>query len=313
MQKRLLVAVDESLHARNALLYAAGFYSSDSDLQLTLMNIRPIISLYLQDQAKNSLRIKSALEQVKRENETKSQQILKDYRELLIRQGIKPESIETVSQARALGLARDIIEYGHSHGFDAIVAGRRGLSRIQKVFMGSTSAKLMEHTDQIPIWIVDGQVLPRRLLVAVDFQVSMSPLMNHIRRMCIGMDSLHLTFFHVFDSLFMRDHAPLTPGAHGIDALIEEHEQQEMEKFWDQTRDELIKAGMAEQQLAIKYTRRNSAAGIKTPKMIIEEVKENPYDTVVMGRTGAGKAFFFGSVSRYVSERLTDHAIWLIS
>ena len=86
-----------------------------------------------------------------------------------------------------------------------------------------------------------------------------------------------------------------------------------MEKFWDQTRDELIKAGMAEQQVAIKCVRRNTVAGIRTPKMIIEEVTDNPYDTVVMGRTGAGKAFFFGSVSRYIAERLTDHAIWLIS
>lgn len=313
MQKRLLVAVDESLHARNALRYAASFFLPASDFQLTLLNIQPIISLYLQDQAKNNLKIRSALEHVQTENNIKSQKILEEYRDLLIREGIQPECIETVSQTRALGLARDIIEYGHRHGFDAIVAGRRGLSRIQKVFMGSTSAKLIEHADHIPIWIVDGQVRPHRFLVAVDLQAPNRPLMDHIQRMCSGMNGLHLTFFHVFDNVKIKDYAPFIPGANEIDILIEKQERQEMEEFWEQARDELAKAGMTEQQLSFKCVRRNSVAGIKTPKMIIEEVKENPYDTVVMGRTGAGKAFFFGSVSRYVAERLTDHAIWLIS
>ncbi len=46
--------------------------------------------------------------------------------------------------------------------------------------------------------------------------------------------------------------------------------------------------------------------------MIIEEAENNNYETVVLGRRGSNKAYYFGSVSRYVSERLLDHAIWII-
>ena len=289
MQKRVLVAVDESFHAKNALRYAADFHLPGSDFQMTLMHVQPILSGYLHDEAKNSPKIKMALEEVRTENSIKSHKILADYREQLIHEGIPAECIETVSQIRELGLSKDIIEYGHRYCFDAIVAGRRGLSRIQKVFMGSTSAKLIEHADHIPLWIVDGQVRPQRLLVAVDLQTSVSPLIHHIARMCSGMDQLHLTFFHVFNNLKIGHFAPHTPGADQIDALIDKHQEQMMEKFWHQTRKELIKCGLSEEQMVTKFVRRNAIAGVKTAKLIMEEIEDNPYDTVVMDAPAPAK------------------------
>lgn len=46
--------------------------------------------------------------------------------------------------------------------------------------------------------------------------------------------------------------------------------------------------------------------------MILEQAESGRYDTVVMGRSGVGKAFYFGRVARYVSERITGLALWLI-
>ncbi len=45
--------------------------------------------------------------------------------------------------------------------------------------------------------------------------------------------------------------------------------------------------------------------------MISEEAKKGNYGTVVVGRRGANRAHFFGGVSRYVTERITDRALWL--
>ena len=50
--------------------------------------------------------------------------------------------------------------------YDAIVVGRRGLSRAQKTFMGSVSAKLTTHSRVIPVWVVDGDVRSMKILVA---------------------------------------------------------------------------------------------------------------------------------------------------
>jgi hypothetical protein len=52
--------------------------------------------------------------------------------------------------------------------YNAIVVGSRKISRLQQVFMGSVSANLVEHSEFIPVWIVDGEVTPDKIMVAVD-------------------------------------------------------------------------------------------------------------------------------------------------
>ena len=48
-------------------------------------------------------------------------------------------------------------------------------------------------------------------------------------------------------------------------------------------------------------------------KAIVDEAKKGNYGTVVIGRRGVSKAFFMGSVSRYVLDRTRNRALWLVS
>jgi len=308
MQKRILIAVDGSAHAKNALMYAAGFASPAADLYYALFHVQPIISQYFLDEAKTDPKIEEALKNVTDENTLASQEMLQKSKELLIGAGIHETNIVCVSQTRMLGLTRDIIEYGRKHRFDTIVAGRRGLSRLQKVFMGSTSAKLIEHSGPIPVWIVDGEVRPRRVLVAVDVQDPSSAVLDHIALMFAGITSVHLTFYHVLQNLRLGEIAPFTPGIAEIEQTIELHEKQTIADYWAATTQRLRSAGFKEEQLSIRAVRRTT----KTAKMIIEEAEQNEFDTVIIGRTGSDKAFYFGNVARYVSERLTGRALWII-
>ena len=148
MEKKLLIAIDESRHAKNALRYAAGYNSSAGETQFTLINIQPIISEYFLEGSKSDSKMRSALDRVNFENEASSFEVLKKSKEILVEEGIANTNIKIVSQTRMLGLTKDILEYSHKHRCDAIFAGRRGLTRLQKLFMGSTSAKLMEHSRQ---------------------------------------------------------------------------------------------------------------------------------------------------------------------
>jgi hypothetical protein len=47
--------------------------------------------------------------------------------------------------------------------------------------------------------------------------------------------------------------------------------------------------------------------------MILDEANKGNYGTVVVGRRGAKHAHFFGSVSQYVTERIANRALWLVS
>ena len=52
---------------------------------------------------------------------------------------------------------------------------------------------------------------------------------------------------------------------------------------------------------------------VNVGKAILDEAKKGNYGTVVIGRRGASKAFFMGSVSRYVLDRISNRALWLVS
>ena len=308
MEKKLLVAIDESRHAKNALRYAAGFNSMAGETQFTLINIQPIISEYFLEGSKSDAKMKSALDRVNYENEASSFDVLKKSKEILVEEGIANTNIKIVSQPRMLGLTKDILEYSHKHQCDAIFAGRRGLTRLQKLFMGSTSAKLMEHSGKTPLCIVDGPVQPRKILIAVDIGTTSQPIIDFVSNFFDGSYDFHFTFFHVFEEFSLPSIAPFTPGISEIEKNFEIYKKHAIERLKEDVKKGLAGHGIEENAFEIKTTLRTA----KTARMIVEEVENNDYDTVVLGRTGRGKAFYFGSVSRYVSERLTDHALWLI-
>ena len=52
---------------------------------------------------------------------------------------------------------------------------------------------------------------------------------------------------------------------------------------------------------------------VESHTAIVDEAKKENYGTVVIGRRGASKAFFMGSVSRYVLDRFSNRALWLVS
>jgi nucleotide-binding universal stress UspA family protein len=61
----------------------------------------------------------------------------------MVRMGIDSQRIETVTRTKKLGLGKDIIDFGQNRNFDAIVIGRRGLSRLQEMYMGSVSRHII--------------------------------------------------------------------------------------------------------------------------------------------------------------------------
>ena len=308
MGKNLLVAIDGSRHANNALCYASGYQSHAGETHFTLINIQPIISDYVLEESRTDVKMKEALARLNSDNEANSYEVLKKSKEMLIEEGIASSDVKIVSQTRMIGLTKDILEYSHKHQCDAIFAGRRGLTRLQKLFMGSTSTKLMEHSGKMPLCIVDGAVRPRNILVAVDMGASSVPIINFISRFFDRSHDYHFTFFHVFENFSLNYISPFTPGIIEMEEIFETHKKQAIGQLMEEIKQELTKCGIEENQYEIKTAVRTT----KTARMIVEEVENNDYDTVVIGRTGRGKAFYFGSVSRYISERMTDHAIWLI-
>ncbi len=308
MKKKILIAVDGSTHARNGLLYAADLLSKSSDFHCGLIHIQPMISQYLFDEAGIDPKVGKALQRVLEYNRAQSEEILEKSKQLLLSHGISGSAVETISHPRTLGLAKDIIEHAHKHLYDAIVTGRRGLSRVQKIFMGSISTKLAEFSSGNPVWIIDGEIRPRRFLVAVDVAAPWLHLLDHLSLICEGMEEIHLTFIHVLPNQSLDGIDPLFPGMDEVGAMIAHNERQMVERFWAEATHTLAAAGLQRHQMEMLTPTKTGRIG----RMILDETEGQAYDTVVIGRRGSGQAFYFGSVSRYVAERLTGHALWVL-
>ena len=154
MEKKILLAVDNSRHSRNAIHYAVHVSSFVKNLHYVLFNIQPAISLFLKDEAKKSLTVKSQLENVVKKNKETALELLENYKSEMVQMGIVSDRIETVTRTKKLGLGKDIIDFGQSRNFDCIVIGRRGLSRIQEMYMGRVSRCIINRISNRALWIV---------------------------------------------------------------------------------------------------------------------------------------------------------------
>jgi nucleotide-binding universal stress UspA family protein len=90
------------------------------------------------------------LEEKKREVLAAAQQKAKA---LLVANGFGEKQVVVKTESRRKGIARDIAAEAQS-GYDLVVLGRRGLSGIRELLMGSVSQKVLHLVEEIPILIV---------------------------------------------------------------------------------------------------------------------------------------------------------------
>jgi nucleotide-binding universal stress UspA family protein len=105
---------------------------------------------------------------VNRKNTEVVQRLLEKHREQMTTAGIAENDLRLKTQPRMLGVAKDILEFSYAGHYDAVILGRRGLSGLEDVFIGSVSANIVNNSKDIPIWLVDEHGPSKEIMVAVD-------------------------------------------------------------------------------------------------------------------------------------------------
>ena len=197
MEKKILLAVDDSVHTKNAMEYAVRISSEVTDLFFTLFYGQPMISQFLMDEAEKDAQAKSELKKLVRKNQSAAVKTLDKLKNHMVRLGISEDRIDTSTQPRMLGLAKDIMDKAQQGLYDAIVVGRRGLSKVQQAIMGSVTANLIEHATFIPVWLVDGKVVSSDIMLAVDGSESSLRAVDHLSFLVGENSHIKVTLFHV--------------------------------------------------------------------------------------------------------------------
>ncbi|HUV50099.1 MAG TPA: universal stress protein [Anaerolineae bacterium] len=149
--KKVLIAVDSSKNALRAVDHA-GFMLSGTDCKATIFytmrNLRRFVPLEALEEAPD-------LEEFWRNKA--GQQIapyMKKAKKILLDAGLSEDQIATKVIDGSRSAADDILKEAHENGFGTIVLGRRGLSKIKELFMGSVTRKILNSSIGLTVWIV---------------------------------------------------------------------------------------------------------------------------------------------------------------
>ncbi len=308
MRKKILIAVDKGPNTYRILDYTAEISSVVKDLDYTLMYVQPPINDFMSEEAKQDPKVYAQLTSMKRRNQKESEETLNACKDRLMRKGVEEERIELFTRPRKLGVARDILEKAEQGLYDAILMARRGLTKTQQLFMGSISAKIVNNAAQIPVWIVDGEVTSKKILVAVDGSAASLRSVDHLAFMVGGNPGVEVFLFHVTPKLvdFCTINFDEDP-ANELESAFLEKDQQCIDNFYAQAQNILLNAGLTDSQVRIKTKKTTWSVA----PAIRDEARRGKYGTVVIGRSGMHKSFFMGNTSAKVIQAMTNCALWV--
>lgn len=309
MVKKIMIAVDDSLYSKNAVRYVTRLSARLENLNYVLFTAQPMVSQFLVDEAKKNVTSQRELRAVTERNAITSQKLLDNYRLLMVQEGVDESRIQTVTQPRKLDIGKDIIEHAQAGRFDALVIGRRGISNLQELFMGSVSSNITQNSNIIPVWIIGGDVVPSKFLVAVDGSEYSLRAIDHLAFALSDAVGISLTFLHVRPKL--KDYCEVdfeAARAESLEDLVRKGDKACIDNFYDVALKKLNEFGIGEDRIQTRTVTGLANIGAA----ILKEVQTGGYDTVVMGRSGINRSFFTGSVTNTVLNKISKGAVWLV-
>jgi nucleotide-binding universal stress UspA family protein len=308
MKKEILIAIDGSVYSTQSLCYISTLFEAHTDLHFHLCTWITAGASIMPSAAdpKNSL-IPSGGAQ--RKKEATATRYLKKATEKLIRAGILPGRIHTSVQGSGYNVAAAIQQTAKKNLLDSILIGRRGLTGISEMLMGSVSTTLFRRCHDTPLWIIDGEVQSKNFLVPVDGSPNSLMAIDHLCHIFAKRTDIRICLFHCTTlfgkklqynpELFHKKWNKEWCDTHlsGTDCLF------------NGPRQLLLDAGIPEQQIQIlpKTTHLEEAYGI------LREAKKQNCGTIVIGRRGAGLAKgLFGGVSDRAIKHVQDLALWIV-
>jgi nucleotide-binding universal stress UspA family protein len=175
--------------------------------------------------------------------------------------------------------------------------------------MGSVTQRLLEYHPLCPVWIMDGLIRSKKVLLCVDGSENALRAVDHAGFMLSGTDC-PITIFHTLPHLRRYVPKDVLVGAIELEELWKEKAGRQISANIKKARKMLLDAGLDAQQIAVKIADGSRSAAYD----ILKEAKDHDYGTIVLGRRGisAFKEFFMGSVTREILHSSFGLAVWIV-
>jgi len=233
MGKKILVAVDDSIHSAQAVKYAARMSSVVKEMTYTLFFVQAMIPQVLAEEAKTDPKVKADADRLNQLNAEAARRVLDNHKELMCREGVAESHIETVAHLKQVGMAKDILIQAEQGLCDAILMGRKDIMRSRDFFMGSTAAKVMEYALEVPVWVVDEETTSMKIMLAVDGSDNSLRVVDHIIYMAGNNPSIRLTLFHVVPHLRHYYSIPFEEKEPALQDTLHRGDKKRFERFYE--------------------------------------------------------------------------------
>ncbi|MDA8137174.1 MAG: universal stress protein [Desulfobacteraceae bacterium] len=256
-----------------------GFLQSnqDMDFRFKAANLRACIT----DQHK---RINAAMDKAAR---------------FLMEAGFPSKAVIKKIQPKNLSIVNDI-QRESQDGYDAVVMGRTGESRLKDMLLGSVPTKLLKKIQGIPMIIVGGTPRENRILVAFD---GSKEIMRAVKAMSnlIGASDCKVSFCHVFK--------PQGVFAKEGDIQWKEDERKRIEPTINKAKECLIDSGFSFNQLCCEIIDENGDLATS----IINKANEENFSTIVIGRRGLSvyQEFITTRVGEKIFKQAEHLTVWV--
>jgi nucleotide-binding universal stress UspA family protein len=309
LTKSIVIPLDGSKNSLRSLEYINLIYGPGHNLEVTLIHIPPSLPPILTDNKSMDKKTRARLKSVEKKNAEMAEQILSDAKNILLTKAFNEEKIKTCCQKRGITVAQDICHWASIKQVDTILLTKRGRTEIKSFFMGEVSTRLVEYRRNNPVWILEGCIDSKNVLVCVDKSENALRAVEHVGFMLSGTDC-HITIFHTMRHLSRFVPMQVLEEAEDLEKLWRNKAGKEIAPYIKKAREILLKAGLSEKQITTKVTEGSRSAADN----ILKEAQDNDHGTIVMGRRGlsAVKEFFMGSVTTSVLNRATSLAIWIV-
>jgi len=304
--KMVVVGVDGSENALKSLDYLSFVYGPKHNMEVVLLHVLPTLPqiLVADDDRQSKLRLLA----VEKKSIQMAERILAEANGVLLKKGFKDDQIIVVHRKKKIGIARDICNFAGDKRADAVLISTKGRSRLEAFFSGEISTKLLEYCRVCPVWIVEGTVRSKKVLIAMDSSENALRAVDHTGFMLSGTDC-HVTLFH--SKRHLRRFVPqeIIEAAPELEELWKNKAGEQIAPYMKKGKEMLFKAGIAEAQVKTRVVDGTRDAA----RDILKEARSGGYGTLVLGRRGHSgvKEFFMGSVTSKILQDCVGMAVWI--
>lgn len=309
MEKKILVAVDGSTYSSNAIHYLGNLFSQQPEVKIHLLNIISCGSLPSGREWMDEQELLNCLPPDAQKKLRSAKTYMKTAIGKFDRLGVSPERITSEVKLARTSASNDIIDETRKGLFDALVIGRRGITKLEELVMGSISEDILKKCHAMPIWIIDGKVDSGKFLVPIDGSFHSMMAVDHLAHILQDNKHCYITLFH--SSAMLSSASSIIPRNFYEQwgrEWCEEH-MGRPDSLFHAPKQLLMDSGIPEDNIHWLHT----SKGIEASRQIIRQALIDDYGTIVLGRRGgdAKKGIFKGVSDRVVL--MAEHvAIWII-